>query len=287
MLVSMRSVLDSARSEGSAIACINTPSPDLVRGVVRAAEDLRRPVIIAHAEVHDAKSPVEYIGPIMVESARKATVPVAVHVDHGYTPGFVLRCLRTGFTSAMLDMSAKPYDENLHGSSRFADFMHQAGVSVESEVGVMGTSAEDSHGKLDDAPVDSTASLTDPDVAAEFARSTHVDALAVCFGTVHGMYSAEPHIDLERLSAIRAAVPSETALVMHGSSGLSLELLTAATRAGVSKVNYYTYLSVDATEFAAQFVRDSNYRVYYHDLSEAVVEHVTAHARKVMLALVP
>ena len=284
MLVTLSQALAEARRDGAALACINTPSADLARAVVQAAERVGTPVVIDHAEVHDAVVPVEVIGPVMMDLARRASVPVVVHVDHGYTEPFIARCLRQGFTSAMYDLSTKPYDENVTTIARFTQLMHAAGVSVEAEIGVMGASAGDSHG---DAPTDPRAGFTDPKDAARFAKDTGVDALAVCFGTVHGFYSAEPNVDLEHLAAIRAAVPEPTALVMHGSSGLPLELLTDAVRAGVSKVNYYTYLATDASAFVATYVREAGKPVYYHELVEAVVDHATDHAADVMRALRP
>ena len=287
MLVTLTEALDDARRDGAALACINTPSFDLARAVVRAAEQVGAPVVIDHAEVHDPTMPVETIGPFMVRLAERARVPVAVHVDHGLTEAFILRCLRQGFTSAMYDLSTRPPEENTQRIARFTSLMHAAGVSVEAELGVMGSADVDTHGGSPARPAGPRSGFTDPGEAAEYARATGVDALAVCFGTVHGMYSGEPHVDLESLADIRAAVPEETALVMHGSSGLPLETLTRAVRAGVSKVNYYTYLAIDASRFAATYVGEAGRPVYYHELSEAVVDHATEHARAVIQALRP
>jgi fructose-bisphosphate aldolase class II len=282
MLTTMRDVLDLGRAGHFGVACINTPNLDLARAVIRAAEQVGSPVIVDHAEVHDAVVPVESFGSYLVEMARRASVPVAVHVDHGLTEPFIDRCLRTGFTSAMYDLSTLPYEENLARTARFAARLHAIGVSVEGELGVMGSSAQDSHGGA--VTDDPRAGFTDPSTAATFATATGVDALAVCFGTVHGAYLTEPNVDLDHLRELRAAVPASTHLVMHGSSGLPLELLGEAVDAGVTKVNYYTDLAVGSAQAAARTVADTP-TVQYHVLAEAVVDYATQHVRDVILAL--
>lgn len=281
MLVNMREILDDARKHSYAVGCINTPTMDLLRAIVGAAEDVGTPIIIDHAEVHDPLVPIEDIAPYMLDFARRATVPVAVHVDHGVDHRFVMRGVRAGFTSVMYDLSTLPFDENLARVTEFTKFAHSLDISVEGELGVMTSTLHDTHGGPA-APVDIRETFTDPDLAATFAKESGVDALAVCFGTVHGMYVAEPKLDIEHLAKLRAAVPEETALVMHGSSGVDFDQIAQAVNAGTTKINYYSYLSAEASRFAGEMVAGADGPVFYHDLTEATTEHIRAKTRELL-----
>ena len=212
MLVNLRKMLADAEAGGYAIGCINTPNLETIRGVIAAAEEINVPLIIDHAQVHDEEGiTVEVIGPQMVEYARKAKVPVCVHVDHGADFTFVLRCIRAGFTSVMYDLSALPYEENLSKVKEFTEFAHRMDVTVEAELGVMTLATGEgwTHETI-------KATFTDPAQAADFARRSDVDALAVCFGTAHGVYAEPPILDIQRVRDIRASMPDSCRVVMHG-----------------------------------------------------------------------
>jgi len=273
MLVNMREILDDARRHNYAVGCINTPTMDLLRAIVGAAEEVGTPIVIDHAEVHDPLVPIEDIAPHMLEFARRAKVPVAVHIDHGVDYRFIMRGIRSGFTSVMYDLSTLPYQENLARVTEFTTMAHSVGISVEAELGVMTSTLHDSHGGPA-APRDIRETFTEPELAADFAKRSGVDALAVCFGTVHGMYVERPRLDLEHLAALRAAVPEETALVMHGSSGVDFEQIAQAIKAGITKVNYYSYLAADASRYAAEYVANAGGPVFYHDLTEATTAYL-------------
>ena len=113
MLVNMKEILETAEKNQYAIGCINTPNVETIRAVIGAAEELNTPVIIDHAQVHDSLIPIERIGPEMIAYAKKAKVPVCVHLDHGSDYNFVMRAIRVGFPSIMYDCSELPYEENL------------------------------------------------------------------------------------------------------------------------------------------------------------------------------
>ncbi len=281
MLVNMREMLEDARRNGYAVGCINTPTTDLLRALVGGAEDVGAPLVIDHAEVHDPLVPIEQIAPYMLDFARRATVPIAVHVDHGSSYTFVLRGVRSGFTSVMYDLSTLPYEQNLAKVTAFTELAHSLGITVEAELGVMTSTLHDTHGGPA-APVDIRETFTDPDLAADFAKKSGVDALAVCFGTVHGMYQETPRLDIDHLKALRAAVPEETALVMHGSSGVDFAQITAAINAGVTKVNYYSYFSADGSRFAADLVDRADGPVFYHDLTEATTAYLREKAAELV-----
>ena len=189
MLVNMQQILRDAEDGGYAIGCINTPNLETIRGVLAAAEEVNVPIIIDHAQVHDDEQgiKVEVVGPLMVEYAKAAKVPVCVHVDHGSDFSFILRCLRAGFSSVMYDLSALPYEQNVEKVKEFTEFAHKAGISVEAELGIMTLAMGEgwTHETI-------KSTYTDPQQAADFAERTGVDALAVCFGTAHGIYAEPP-----------------------------------------------------------------------------------------------
>lgn len=273
MLVNMKDILNDARRHNYAIGCINTPTVDMLRAIVGAAEDVGTPLIIDHAEVHDPLIPLEQIAPYLIDFASKAKVPVAVHIDHGVDMRFILRGIRNGFTSVMYDLSTLPYEENLSKVTDFTQLAHSVDITVEAELGLMTSTLHDTHGGPT-TPIDIRETFTEPELAADFAKKSGVDALAVCFGTVHGMYVEDPKLDIDHLKKLRAAVPEETALVMHGSSGVDFAQISQAIDAGVTKVNYYSYLAAETSRFAAELVNKADGPVFYHDLTEATTAHL-------------
>lgn len=281
MLVNMKDMLQDAQRNNYSIGCINTPTYDLLRGIVGAAEDVGAPIIIDHAEVHDPLIPVQDMAPLMLEVARRASVPVAVHIDHGMAHDFIGRGINAGFTSVMYDLSTLPFEENLARVKKFTEFAHSIGITVEAELGIMTSTLEDSH-EGPPTPADIRETFTDPDQAKRFAEETGVDALAVCFGTAHGLYIEDPKLDLDHLDTLRAAVPEETALVMHGSSGVSRDQLSLAVEHGASKINYYSYLAVDASNFAKEQLNAATGPVFYHELQEATTAHIREYARDII-----
>lgn len=289
MLVNMTDILAEAESKGYGIPCINTPNHETLRAVIEAAEELNTPVIIDHAEVHNSLIPIERMGPEMVKAAAASKVPVCVHLDHGKSYTFLMRALEAGFPSIMFDNSDLPFEENVKRTKEFVDFAHERGITVEAELGVMASAMEDTH-EAEDAEkriltnADIRKFFTDPDQAAEFAERTGCDALAVCFGTMHGIYAEPPVLDIDRVKAIRKAVKPECRIVMHGSSGVDFEQVKTAITAGCSKINYYSYMAKSATQFAAKKIEESNGTIAYHELQEAAYGHMKEYAKNVLKA---
>ncbi len=235
MLVTLKEILQIAEEKQIAVGSFNTPNMTSLRAVIGAAEELGQPVILMHAQVHEEMGlcRMEEMAPVMLWFARKATVPVCVHLDHGTDLDYVKRGLALGFTSVMYDGSVLPTAENTANTCVAVEAAKQTGASVEAEIGSMGA-REGGEG--------AAASIyTDPDAAVRFVADTGIDALACAFGTAHGFYKAQPKLDLERLSTIhcRIAVP----IVMHGGSGVSEADYREVIRRGVRKVNYYTYMA--------------------------------------------
>lgn len=284
MLVNMRDILEHAENNRYAIPCINTPNEEFIRAVVGAAEDLDTPVIIDHAEVHDSLIPLERIGPRMVKAAKEAKVPVCVHLDHGTNYNFLMRAIRVGFSSIMYDCSALPYEENVSRVKAFTKIAHDLGLTVEGELGIMASSGEDTHGSEDVVLTNAEIRkyFTDPEEAGRFSRETGVDALAVCFGTMHGIYSEPPELDLDRVTAIHSAMPEKTRMVMHGASGVEWSQIRQAISRGCSKVNYYSYMSKATTEFAGKKIADTHGTIAYHELLEAARVFAKDYAKNVL-----
>lgn len=286
MLVNLKDILADASKKRYAIPCINTPNEETVRAVIGAAEELNVPVIIDHAQVHDSLIPIERIGPVMLKYAREASVPVCVHLDHGSDYTFLMRALRVGFPSIMYDCSALPFDENARRVKEFTEIAHKLGITVEAELGIMASAGEDTHSTDPEKRAltneDIKKFFTDPDQAAKFADITGCDALAVCFGTMHGIYLEEPVLDIDRVKTLRAKVRPDCSIVMHGASGVPFDQDVRAIEAGCSKINYYSYMAKATTEFVGKKVQETEGKIAYHELQEAAYGFMKGYAKNVI-----
>ncbi len=244
MLATLNDVLPRARRGGYAVGLFNAVNLELARGVIAAAESLGSPIIMGTAEVLLPFGPLDDLAPLLVDMARRASVPVVVHFDHGLSIDSCARAIKLGFTSVMLDASSRPYAENVRESAEIASFAHAHGATVEAELGHVGNaedSAEGEAGESSDRPEDW---YTNPEQALDFVRATGVDALAIAVGTLHGTYRVEPRLDFERLS--RIASLTELPLVLHGGSGLSDAAFRDAITRGISKINVFTDINLAA-----------------------------------------
>ena len=215
MLVTLKEILKISEEKKIAIGSFNTPNMTSVKAVISAAEELDSPVILMHAQIHEEMGlcNMEEIAPIMLFFAKKASVPVCVHLDHGTDIEYVKRGLKLGFTSVMYDGSTLSEAENTANTKLVVSEAKKTGASVEAEIGSMGTREGGGDG--------AEAVYTDPNRAKKFAEETKIDALACAFGTAHGIYLTNPVLDFERLKKIRDLV--SIPLVMHGGSGVSTE----------------------------------------------------------------
>ena len=269
MLVNLKEILKIAEAEKNAVGIFNATGFDSLQAVISAAEELNRPVILAHAEVHNRYNDIDMVGPAMIAVAQKAKVPVCVHLDHGVTEEMIYRALRIGFTSVMIDASALPYERNSELTAAIVKIAHAMGVSVEAELGRLVTGEAGSGVSVSGKPEDF---YTDPAEAAAFSEKTKIDALAVAFGTAHGFYTAQPKLDF---SVVKACAESTgLPLVMHGGSGVNEEGFQNAIANGIRKINYYSYMS-KAGYLAAKAEIEKNASGYLHD-----VEYAAMHAMK-------
>lgn len=253
MLATLNEVMKIAEEKKIAIGSFNTPNLESLQAVTEAAEELGLPVIIQFAQCHESWLPLKTIGPIMVEAAKKAAVPVCVHLDHGETLEYLQEALELGFTAIMYDGSALSYEENLANTKKAVEMAKKTGASVEAELGSMGkreSGAGDGSGEEDDTKI-----YTDPRQAAAFIAQTGIDALACSFGTTHGIYLTEPKLDFDVVKNVRR-LTGNIPVVMHGGSGVSREDYKKAVEAGVRKVNYFTYMDKSGGSAAADYLKN-------------------------------
>ncbi|MGG5314823.1 class II fructose-bisphosphate aldolase [Enterococcus sp. AZ072] len=276
MLADLKEVLVKARSEKIAIAAFNVPNLEMVRAAISAAEQLNLPVILQHAEGHDSLIPLEEIGPIMLQYAKQSKVPVVVHLDHGKSFAAIVRAMKLGFTSVMIDASDLPFEENIARTKEIVKIAHSLGVSVEAELGhVFTSSLGGGEGRVpDDDEIGKIDIYTDPAQAKQFVAATGVDCLAIAFGTVHGIYLNEPKLDLNRVEEVYKEVGIP--LVMHGGSGVSAADYQSAIDKGIAKINYYTYANKVGGAKTKDFLAETSQEYFLEDCVVAATEAVKA-----------
>ncbi len=234
MLVTTKEMLLDAQANHYAIGAFNIESLEFVMAVLAAAEETKSPVIMQTTPGTVKFAGLDYFYGMVKAAAERASVPVALHLDHG--DGFVrcMQALRTGYTSVMIDGSHESFEDNIALTKSVAEVGAAMGVPVEAELGKVG-------GKEDDGPaVEGENPYTDPDEAREFVERTGCTSLAIGVGTAHGVYTETPHIEQDVVKAIRAAV--DVPLVLHGTSGVPDEQVAEAVKNGICKVNYATEL---------------------------------------------
>ena len=273
MLVTLNEILAIAEEKNCAVGAFNTPNLECVTAVLNAAEKLNVPVMITHAELHESVAPLAVIGPVMVQVARNAKVPVCVHLDHCETLSYMEQALKMGFTDVMYDGSTLSYEENVANTKIAVAMAKEYGANVEAEIGQL-ASREGGTEENAGGPV-----YTDPDLAVKFCAETGIDALAPSFGTAHGIYKSKPVLDLDRVKVI--AEKTGLPLVMHGGSGVSDEDYRTAIRNGIRKINYYSYMS-KAGVSAVKAMLEAEDVTFFHDLALAAQNAMEANAAKAM-----
>ena len=252
MLVNLKEILEIAEKREIAIGSFNTPNLESLIAIIGAAEELDVPVILQFAQCHEPWLPLAVIGPVMVEQAKKATVPVCVHLDHGETLAYLQQALELGFTGIMYDGSVLSYEENMKNTKAAVAMAASYNCSVEAELGSMGkreSGAGDGAGAGDETKI-----YTDPVLAKQFVEDTGIDALACSFGTTHGIYLTKPKLDFNVVRNVRE-MTGNIPVVMHGGSGVSKEDFHTGIKAGVRKVNYFTYMDKSGGNAAEEYLK--------------------------------
>ncbi len=227
--VAMNELTGLAFQKGHAVPSFCAWNAETMEVILRTATRLHAPVILMQGP---GEFPV--MSPMSMAAVARAIedrydAPASLHLDHGDSLAMVSDCIEAGYTSLMLDFSARPFAENVEGLKRVVEMAHPRGITVEGEIGRVGQADEST------AEGGGWSALTDPDVAVEYARQTGVDLLAVSIGNKHGFYRGEPKLDFHLLKELHRRVP--VPLVMHGGTGIPEKDIQRSIELGIAKVN--------------------------------------------------
>ena len=245
--VTTKEMLAAADQGAYAVGAFNVENMEMVMAVIKAAEEMHAPAILqtTPSTIKYAGLPLYYAN--VKAAAKQASVPIALHLDHGNSFSLAMQALRIGYTSIMIDGSHEPFEENIALTRRVVDACTPSGIPVEAELGKVG-------GKEDDLECDDPG-YTDPQDAVKFVQETGIGSLAVAIGTAHGVYKGEPKLDVDRLSDIRKLV--DIPLVLHGASGVPDETVRECIRRGISKVNFATELRIAYSNGVKKYLQDN------------------------------
>lgn len=271
-LVKMKDLLRRAEEKNIGCGAFSVGNMEMVRGAIRAAEELDTPIILQIAEVRLKNSPLHLMGPMMVQAAKEAKVDVAVHLDHGLTFESVDKALELGFTSVMLDASTLPFEENIARVKAVVEKARKYGATVEAELGLVGGS--------EDGSCDHGIRCTDPDDAVVYARETGIDALAVAIGNAHGNYPVAPTLAFDVLEKIHEKV--DIPLVLHGGSGITDKDFQKAISLGIRKVNIATASFNSLTAHVEKYMESTDKHNLF-DLNEAMAQGTYENVKKHIL----
>lgn len=247
MLVTAKEMLQKAREGKYAIGAFNVENMEMVMAVLAAAEAKNSPVIMQTTPGTIKYAGVDYYYANVAAAAKRSSVPVVMHLDHGDSFQRAMAAYRAGYTSIMIDGSKLPFEGNIDLTKRVVDACHPGDVYVEGELGKVG-------GKEDDLEGDDDNPYTDPEEAKIFVEKTGVDYLAIGVGTAHGVYKGIPKVNTDLIATIHDMV--EVPLVLHGTSGVPDEQVITAVKNGICKVNYATDLRIAFTRGAKEFMAE-------------------------------
>lgn len=247
MVVSSARLMKRAEKENYAIPAFNIDNLESAMAVSEIMHEMRTPVIVQMIPRTLNYGGIAIYPAMMRELMADCPVDYALHLDHGSSLALAKKCVAGGFSSVMFDGSLMPFEDNIKFTKEVTDFALPMDVSVEGELGTIGGKEE--------GDTDLKASYTKVSEAEEFVRRTNVSTLAIGVGTAHGVYKGTPHINIERIKEIHAAI--DTPLVLHGASGLSDEVLKDCIAAGITKINFATELRQAYTNgIKAEFAKD-------------------------------
>ena len=245
-LVTSEKMLLDAQKRGYAVGAFNCENMEMVKAIIAAAEELRAPLMLQTTPSTIKYGTLETFVAIVSAEAKKATVPVCLHLDHGSSFELAVQAIKAGYTSVMIDGSKEGFEGNVEVSKKVADVAKAVNIPCEAELGKVG-------GKEDDLEAEADTN-TDPQEAREFVERTGITSLAVAIGTAHGFYVGTPVLDKERLSQIRQVV--DIPLVLHGASGLSDEDVKDCVARGICKVNFATELRKAYTDAGQALMKE-------------------------------
>lgn len=246
-LVTSKEMLLKAQKEGYAVGAFNVENMEMVMAVLKAAEEMKSPVIMQTTPSTVKYAGLDYYYANVRAAAERASVPVVMHLDHGSSFDLAMQAYHTGYTSIMIDGSKLSFEDNMALTKSVVDACRPSGIPVEGELGKVG-------GKEDDLENGDDNPYTDPEEARIFVETTRVDSLAVGIGTAHGVYKGIPKVNVERLSEIREVV--DVPLVLHGTSGVPDDQVRDCVSRGICKVNYATDLRIAFTQGVKEYMAE-------------------------------
>ncbi len=240
-------ILQDCGRRNYAVGAFNINGLDQPRYLIAQAEKLGSPIIVVEPGVMEPYVDFEDFALVTARAAKKASVPVGIHLSHGLDLEQVERACRAGFTSVMYDGSKLPYEENVKNTRIAVEIGHKFGAAVEGELGALGSSF-----------VDIRETMTDPDQAKDYVARTGIDILAVSVGNAHGFYKGTPHLDFQRLSEIRRALTAyNCCLTLHGGTGIPADHIQRSIQLGISKVCIYTEMCHVGKRNVKEYIRDN------------------------------
>jgi tagatose 1,6-diphosphate aldolase GatY/KbaY len=239
-------MLAAARKNAYAIAAFNCENMEMIQAIIAAGEELKAPLILQTTPSTIRYASAELFAANTAAAAKGATIPVALHLDHGDSHELVQAALQAGYTSIMIDGSHFPLEENIEFTKKAVALCSKSGIPVEGELGRVG-------GKEDDKTSDGSG-YTDPDEAERFVRETSVSSLAVGVGTAHGIYAKKPMLNADLISVLKEKL--NVPLVLHGASGLEDEVIRDCVARGICKVNIATELRIAYTQAVREFLKN-------------------------------
>ncbi len=266
-LVKMKEILEHAKVNNYGVGAFSVANMEMVIAAVRVAEELRSPLILQIAEVRLGPSPLHLMGAMMIEAAKKASVPVAVHFDHGMTEEKIREALEIGFTSVMYDGSYHSLEKNISETIKIVELAKEYGATVEAEIGQVGGS--------EDGSEDIEIAITSVEEAKRFASETGIDTLAIAIGNAHGMYKGNPKLRIDRLEEIHNVV--NIPIVLHGGSGISQEDFRTCIIHGIRKINVATSTFNSVVNVVDAGTPFNDYFTLHERIVKAAAENVKYH----------
>lgn len=275
-LCDSKTLVAKAREGGYAVPALNTNGAtyDITRAAIEAAQELQSPLILQTYEPNCAYRGFDYMYLQATHLAQDATIPIALHLDHGATFISALKAAKAGYTSVMIDGSHLPLDENIKLTKQVVEALQPLGITVEAEVGhVTGGVHSAAH----------AAGTTDPDEAAKLVEATGVDLLAISNGTQHGVIELQDNIDIDLVKRLRDRIP--VPLVQHGTSGIPLELLTQISQAGMTKINFGEPFRANYIKYFKEYADTLDHKDHAWKIMQAVKDRLKEDMKKLIVAL--
>ncbi|NSW89680.1 MAG: class II fructose-bisphosphate aldolase family protein [Firmicutes bacterium] len=267
---------DDAARKGYAVPALNTNGAtyDITRAIIEAAEELQSPLIIQCYEPNLEYRGYDFFTYLTRYLASDCTIPIAMQLDHGKSLESIMRAVKAGFTGVMIDYAGCPLEENIDGTNLVINLVRPLGISVEAEVGNIIKSSE-AEGKK--------APLTSPDEVKQFVENVDVDLLAVGIGTTHGIFKEQTGINVDHITEIRKV--TDVPLVLHGTSGVSLETISKCVEKGMSKINFGEGLRMNYIQYFNEYSNSLNHEFHAWRIMQACKDHLKKDIKDIIRAL--